>query len=68
MAELPLDPHKTALVLIDLQNAVVAMSTAPRPAAQVVDNSGKLAEAFRRHGAPVVYVRVERGELPSGFG
>jgi hypothetical protein len=23
MAELPLDPHKTALVLIDLQNAVV---------------------------------------------
>ena len=46
MAELQLDPHKTALVLIDLQNAIVAMSTAPHPAAQVVDNSGKLAEAF----------------------
>ena len=59
MAELQLDPHKTALVLIDLQNAIVAMSTAPHPAAQVVDNSGKLAEAFRRHGAPVVYVRVD---------
>jgi nicotinamidase-related amidase len=54
MAELQLHPHKTALVLIDLQNAIVAMSTAPHPAAQVVDNSGKLAEAFRRHGAPVV--------------
>jgi nicotinamidase-related amidase len=59
MAELQLDPHKTALVLIDLQNAIVAMSMAPHPAAQVVDNSGKLAEAFRRHGALVVYVRVD---------
>ena len=59
MAELQLDPHKTALVLIDLQNVIVDMSTAPHPTAQVVDNSGKLAEAFRRHGAPVVYVRVD---------
>ena len=47
MAELQLDPHKTALVIIDLQNAIVAMSTAPHPAAQVVGNSVKLAEAFR---------------------
>jgi nicotinamidase-related amidase len=39
---------------MDLQNAIVALSTAPHPAAQVVDNSVKLAEAFRRHGAPVV--------------
>jgi hypothetical protein len=31
MVELQLDPHKTALVLIDLQNAIVAMSMAPQP-------------------------------------
>jgi nicotinamidase-related amidase len=67
MAELKLDPRKAALVLIDLQNAVVGMSTAPHPAAQVVGNSVTLAEAFRRHGAPVVYVRVDLNnflELP----
>src|ERR1700754_615243 len=59
MAELQLDPKKTALVLIDLQNAVVGMNPAPHTAAQVVEKSRKLAEAFRAHGAPVVYVRVD---------
>jgi nicotinamidase-related amidase len=59
MTAVQLDPRKTALVLSDLQNAVVGMKTAPYPAAQVVDNSKKLAEAFRAHGAPVVYVRVD---------
>jgi nicotinamidase-related amidase len=59
MAELQLDPKKTALVLIDLQNAIVGMSPVPHTAAKVVENSRKLAEAFRAHGAPVVYVRVD---------
>ena len=59
MPELQLNPEKTALVLIDLQNAVVGMNTAPYTAAQVVANSKKLAEAFRAAGAPVVYVRVD---------
>src|SRR6202012_2917365 len=59
MAELQLDPKKTALVLIDLQNAIVGMNPVPHSAAQVVENSKKLAEAFRVHGAPVVYVRVD---------
>ena len=63
MAELQLDSHKTALVLIDLQNAIVGMSTAPHPAPQVVANSAKLAEAFRGHGAPVVYVRVDLNDF-----
>ena len=40
MAELQLDSHKTALVLIDLQNAIVGMSTSPHPAAQVVADIG----------------------------
>lgn len=59
MAELQLDPNKTALVLIDLQNAIVGMNTEPHTAAQVVENSKRLAEAFRAHGASVVYVRVD---------
>src|SRR6202000_2662423 len=63
MAELQLDPKKTALVLIDLQNAVVGMNPVPHSAAQVVENSRKLAEAFRVHGAPVVYVRVDLNDF-----
>ncbi len=63
MAELQLDPKKTALVLIDLQNAIVGMNPVPHAAAQVVENSRKLAEAFRAHGAPVVYVRVDLNDF-----
>jgi nicotinamidase-related amidase len=63
MAELQLDPKKTALILIDLQNAIVGMNTAPHTAAQVVENSRKLAEAFRAYGAPVVYVRVDLNDF-----
>ena len=63
MAELQLDPKKTAVVLIDLQNAVVGMNPAPHTAAQVVENSRKLADAFRLHGAPVVYVRVDLNDF-----
>ena len=63
MAELRLDPKKTALVLIDLQNAIVGMNPVPYTAEQVVENSRKLAEAFRAHGAPVVYVRVDLNDF-----
>jgi nicotinamidase-related amidase len=63
MAELQLDPKKTALVVIDLLNAIVGMSPVPHSAAQVVENSKKLAEAFRVHGAPVVYVRVDLNDF-----
>jgi nicotinamidase-related amidase len=63
MAELQLDPKKTALVLIDLQNAIVGMNPVPHTAAQVVENSKKLADAFRGHGAPVVYVRVDLNDF-----
>jgi nicotinamidase-related amidase len=59
MAELQLDPQKTALVLIDLQNSTIGVNTAPYAAAQVVANSKKLAEAFRAAGAPVIYVNVD---------
>jgi nicotinamidase-related amidase len=60
---LNLDSKKTALVIIDLQNAIVGMNTAPHPAAQIIENSRKLAEAFRANGAPVVYVRVDLNDL-----
>ena len=63
MAELPLDPQKTALVVIDLQNAIVGMNHVPHTAAQVVENSKKLADAFRGQGAPVVYVRVDLNDF-----
>src|ERR1700719_4679686 len=63
MSELQLDPKKTALVLIDLQNAIVGMNPVPHTAAQVVENSKKLAEAFRVHGAPVVYVRINLNDF-----
>ena len=63
MAELQLDPQKTALVLIDLQNAVVGMNPAPHSADKVVENSVKLANAFRAKGAPVIYVRVDLNDF-----
>ena len=55
---LKLDPKKTALVLIDLQNGIVGRDTKPYSAADVVERSHKLADAFRTKNAPVVYVRV----------
>jgi nicotinamidase-related amidase len=63
MAELQLDPKKTALVLIDLQNAIVGINPVPHTAAQVVENSKKLVDAFRVHGAPIVYVRVDLNDF-----
>ena len=55
---LTLDPKKTALVLIDLQNGIVSRDTKPYPASEVIERSRKLADAFRAKNAPVVYVRV----------
>jgi nicotinamidase-related amidase len=53
-----LDPKKTALVLIDLQNGIVGRDTRPYTAGEVIERSRTLADAFRAKGAPVVYVRV----------
>lgn len=55
---LTLDPQKTALVLIDLQNGIVSRDTKPYPAADVVQRARTLAEAFRAKGSPVVYIHV----------
>lgn len=60
-----LDPH-TALVVIDLQNGVVALPLAPVPAADVVARSAELARAFRAHDLPVILVRVSGGPATPG--
>jgi nicotinamidase-related amidase len=53
-----LDPTTTALVLVDLQKGVVAMSLAPRAADDVVQAAMTLAARFRDANAPVVLVNV----------
>ncbi|MGA2440219.1 MAG: hydrolase [Tepidisphaeraceae bacterium] len=64
MEQLSLDPKSTALVLIDLQQGIVGMPTAPHQAAVVVANAVRLAERFRALSATVVLVRV--GFSPDG--
>lgn len=47
----------TALVLIDLQNAVVQLPLA-KPAGEILANAAKLVAAFRKANLPVVIVNV----------
>jgi nicotinamidase-related amidase len=54
-----LDP-KTALIVIDLQKGIVALPSV-HPMGEVVKQVGALADAFRRHGLPVVLVNVAGG-------
>jgi nicotinamidase-related amidase len=53
-----LDPRKTALLLIDLQNGILNMPLAPRSGAEVLQTARQLAVKFRAAGAPVVLVNV----------
>ncbi|MFI8962207.1 isochorismatase family protein [Streptomyces sp. NPDC053493] len=55
-----LDPGRTALVLVDLMERIVALPLAPRPGSDVLTAAGRLADTFRAAGAPVVHIRVER--------
>ncbi|MCJ0872553.1 hydrolase [Streptomyces sp. AP-93] len=63
-----LDP-RTALVLIDLQNGILAMPTLT-PAAEILKQGTRLTRAFRARELPVVFVRVgwsaDGGDLPAG--
>lgn len=72
-----LDPQ-TALVVIDLQNGIVAYPTA-HPTSEVMAHARALIDAFRQRGLPVVLVNVtggapgraeqsrSMGELPAGW-
>ncbi|MER5307347.1 isochorismatase family protein [Streptomyces sp. NPDC002773] len=55
-----LDPGRTALVLVDLMERIVALPLAPRPGTDVLAAAARLADTFRAAGAPVVHIRVER--------
>lgn len=61
---LTLDPQRTAIILIDLQKGITALSGAPLPAAAVVSNAVRLLAAGRRAGAQPVLVHV--GGSPDG--
>jgi nicotinamidase-related amidase len=59
MSDLSLDPQRTALVAIDLQNALMGISMAPHPVADVMKTNRQIAEALRARGRLVVWVRVD---------
>ncbi|SEG90220.1 Nicotinamidase-related amidase [Actinacidiphila yanglinensis] len=64
-----LDPARTALVIVDLMDRIVALPLAPYPGPEVVAAAVELATAFRAAGAPVVAVRACRSgaaEQPPG--
>ncbi|OIJ67840.1 isochorismatase family protein [Streptomyces mangrovisoli] len=66
-----LDPARTALVLVDLMERIVALPLEPRKGTDVLFAAEGLAAAFRAAGAPVVLIRVERpgvAEQPPGSG
>jgi nicotinamidase-related amidase len=72
-----LDPN-TALIVVDLQKGLLAYPTV-QPIGEIIGRAGALADAFRRHGLPVVLVNVAggapgrteqarpRGEFPPGW-
>ncbi|MEU6367416.1 isochorismatase family protein [Streptomyces sp. NPDC046931] len=68
-APLTLDPTRTALVLVDLMERIVALPLEPRKGTEVLFTAEELARTFRSAGAPVVLLRVERpsvAEQPPG--
>lgn len=70
-APLTLDPARSALVLVDLMDRIVALALEPRKGTEVLVVAEELATAFRAAGAPVVLIRVERpgvAEQPPGSG
>ncbi len=55
---LVINPKKTALLVLDLQNAVVNRPMVPNDPKDVVRNAANLADAFRRAGSVVVMVNL----------
>ncbi|ARR55160.1 hydrolase [Rhizorhabdus wittichii DC-6] len=53
-----LSASDTALIVVDLQNAVMAQPVGPRSSAAVLGNCRLLAERFRAAGAPVILLNV----------
>jgi nicotinamidase-related amidase len=59
MSDLYLDSRTTALVAIDLQNAIMAITAAPYPVNEVVQRNRRIAGELRARGGLVVWVRVD---------
>ncbi|MFF4036239.1 isochorismatase family protein [Streptomyces sviceus] len=71
IGSLALDPARSALVLVDLMDRIVALPLEPRKGTEVLTAAQELADLFRAAGAPVVLVRVERPgvtDQPPGSG
>jgi nicotinamidase-related amidase len=75
MPNFVLDPKQTALVAIDLQNALMAVPGAPHSVADVTARTRRIADALRAQGGLVVWVRVNLNDFlalpvdaPSQFG
>jgi nicotinamidase-related amidase len=60
---LSFDPQSTALVLIDLQNGVMSRTTAPYTTGEVMARCVELADALRKRGSTVIYVRVDVNDI-----
>lgn len=56
------EPRTTALVAVDLQKGIVALSTEPSTSREVVERTAGLAKALRRAGGTVVYVTVSNSD------
>ncbi|WP_190210089.1 isochorismatase family protein [Kitasatospora indigofera] len=66
-----LEAARTALVLVDLMDRIVALPLRPRSGDRVLETSLALAGRFRAAGAAVAAIRVERpgvAEQPPGSG
>ncbi len=56
---LKLNPPSTGLVLIDIQQGILAIPMGPRQAPEIVANCSRLAKACKEAGATVIYVKVD---------
>jgi nicotinamidase-related amidase len=60
MSELNLEPHRTAVVVIDLQKGIAGMAGAPHSGSSVIANCVALLSAARSAGAQPILVHVGR--------
>ena len=56
--KLNINPESTALVIIDLQNGIVAMPAIPYSSEQVINQTNSLIKAFHKNNGQVFFVRV----------
>lgn len=63
MPALELSAATTAVVLIDLQQGIVARQVAPYSSADVILRAANLADRFRQAGSLIVFVRVDLANI-----